>query len=163
MLRVHAAFGIAVVLSFASARAEDVTSPPALPVPKGELSALRAALDHGARLLLRFTAHRDQHDHESSAPVDPAADASVLAPENRAVALTRLSLAPTTALTVSGAPLSCWDSRGISRELSRGNPGIDPIALSYAVEQTQITMGCRLRPQRTRCSWTGGTWNCQGG
>ena len=55
---------------------------------------------------------------------------------------------------------NCWDVAGIARLVMQANPGAPPQVIAAAVDQFQITMGCRQAPQKTACSWLGDTWTC---
>jgi len=50
---------------------------------------------------------------------------------------------------------------GIARAVMQANPGIQPNVLASAVEQYQVTMGCRTAPLQTQCSWVGDIWTCK--
>jgi ankyrin repeat protein len=62
----------------------------------------------------------------------------------------------------AGSPAlpSCWDVVGLARLVTQANPNIDPAVLTLTVQELQVTMGCRQAPQKTECSWIGGTWTC---
>jgi hypothetical protein len=62
--------------------------------------------------------------------------------------------------TQSPALPACWDVVGIARLLMQTNPNVPPRVLVRAIEQAQISMGCRQPPLKTECSWIGSNWTC---
>lgn len=79
----------------------------------------------------------------------------------RAVLVILIGLLPLSA--AAQTPNPCQDPAGFARHLVASNPGVGYGVLALALEQAQVTYGCRaptavpapVYPATTRCAWEG--------
>jgi len=140
---------------------------------EGNAEMVALLLAHGADPNARNSDGQTPLQEMQTATLDDATKASVAAalhatPKVKAQAAAPARVppptpAPASPATAQTAVPNCWDIVGIARWVKQANPGIErqPGVLLGAVEQFQITMGCRPAPQQTECHWIGSTWTCK--
>ena len=135
----------------------------------GHKDVVALLLAHGADLNVRNSDGQTPLQEMRASSLDPATKAkiAVMLGAKRAPAHVQNPVAATTppppvssqAPASNGVP-ACTDVVGIARVVMQANPGAPPNVLAAAVDQIQISMGCRPPPQKTECSWVGERWTC---
>jgi hypothetical protein len=123
----------------------------------GNKEVVKVLLAHGAGVTVRNSDHQTPLQELQASSLDTATKTNIAALLNAPRNATARNGSQTArqnplrppvnpqASTPNALP-ACTDLAGISALVSRANPGIDPRVLVSAVEQYQVTMGCRQPP-----------------
>jgi Ankyrin repeats (3 copies) len=123
----------------------------------GNKEVVKVLLAHGAGLTVRNSDHQTPLQELQASSLDTATKTNIAALLNAPRNTTARDGSQTARQNPLRSPVNpqastpnalpaCTDLAGIAALVSRANPGIDPRVLVSAVEQYQVTMGCRQPP-----------------